>query len=169
MSHPTTIRHALWDALRTFYRDFRRAVASSEEHGGPALVVPASVETLIAALGHQYFAPNWELSYHERGEDLNLARVEYDHRRVRDHEYEWWQTHVRGWEQDDGSVRLRPHYELEPTEYDQDHINGIGLDIEVGVDNVARALDEEGIGYERYETLPAGGGSPEQPEGEHSH
>lgn len=157
MSHPTTIWHALWDGLRTFYRDFRRVVASSEEHSGLALVVPESVEAVTAALGRQYFAPNWEFSYHERGENLNLARIEYDPRESHDHEYLWWQTHVRGWEQDDGSVRLRPHYELEPTEYDQDHVKGIGLDVPAGVENVAQALDNEGVPYERHEHLPAGG------------
>lgn len=158
MGHPTTVRHALWDGLRTFYRDVRRALASSEEHGGHAVVVSAGVEDVTAALGRHYFAPNWEFSYHERGEALNLARVEYDRREVHDHEYRWWQTHVRGWEQDDGSVRLRPHYELEPTEYDQDHIDGIGLDVPAGVENVVAALDAEGVAYERHEDLPPGGG-----------
>jgi hypothetical protein len=157
MSHPTTLRHAVWDALRTFYRDFRRVVASGEEHAGQALVVPEGVDTIEAALGRQFFSPNWEFSYHERGEDLNLARVVYDRRRVGHHEYVWWQTHVRGWEQGDGSVRLRPHYELEPTEYDQDHIAGIGVDIDLGIDHVAAALDDEGLSYVRHEDLPAGG------------
>lgn len=157
MSHPTGIRHALWDALRTFYRDFRRTVASSSEHGGQALVADASLDEVTAALGRQYFAPNWEFSYHERGEDLNLARVEHKPREIQGHEYVWWQAHVRGWKQDDGSVRLRPHYELEPTEYDQDHIDGIGLDVTPGLEQVAQALDAEGISYERHEDLPAGG------------
>lgn len=157
MSHPTTIRHALWDALRRFYRDVRRAIATSEEHSGRALVVPETVEDVMGALGGQYFAPNWEFSYYERGEDLNLARVEYESREIANHEYVWWQTHVRGWEQDDGSVRLRPHYELEPTEYDQDHINGIGLDVPAGVEKVASVLDEVGMSYEDIEDLPSGG------------
>jgi len=157
MSHPTGIRHALWDALRKFYRDFRRVVASSSEHGGQALVADASLDEVTAALGRQYFAPNWEFSYHERGEDLNLARVEHDPREIQGHEYVWWQAHVRGWEQDDGSVRLRPHYELEPTEYDQDHIDGIGLEVTPGLEQVAQTLDAEGISYERHEDLPAGG------------
>lgn len=157
MSHPRTIWHALWDAIRTFYRGLRRTVASGEEHDGLALVVPGTVEDVTAALGHQYFSPNWEFSYYERGEDLNLARIEYESREVHDHEYVWWQTHVRGWEQEDGSLRLRAHYELEPTEYDQDHINGVGVDIPAGVETVARALDTEQMPYERHEHLPAGG------------
>lgn len=157
MSHPTTIRHALWDGLRTLYRDFRRAVATSEEHSGPALVVSGTVEDLTSALGGQYFAPNWEFSYYERGEVLNLARIEHTPQEVESHEYVWWQTHVRGWEQDDDSLRLRPHYELAPTEYDQDHINGIGVDVPTGVEKVAQALDDEGVSYERHEHLPAGG------------
>lgn len=157
MSHPTTIRHALWDGLRSFYRTVRGAVATASEHDGRALVVAEPIEDVEAALGRQYFGPNWEFSYNKRGENMNLARIEYRRREVRHHEYVWWQTHVRGWEQDDGSVRLRPHYELEPTENDQDHIDGIGLDIQRGVENVARALDDEGLAYERHEDLPAGG------------
>lgn len=163
MSHPTTLTHALWDGLRTLYRKVRRVVATSSEHGGRALVVPAGVPTVEAALGRRYFAPNWEFSYHERGEDLNLARIEYAPQTVADHEYTWWQTHVRGWSQPDGSVRLRPHYELEPTENDQDHIDGIGVDIGLGMDQVAAALDAEEIDYERRRDLPPGG----DPEGEH--
>ncbi len=157
MSHPTTIRHALWDGLRDLYRSVRRVVASAGEHSGRAVVVPETTESVTAALGRQSFAPNWKFSYYERGEDLNLARVEYDPREIHGHEYRWWQTHVRGWEQDDGSVRLRAHYELEPTEYDQDHINGIGTDVPAGVENLTKALDDKSIPYERYEDLPAGG------------
>ncbi|MFB6135837.1 MAG: hypothetical protein ABEJ04_03680 [Halobacteriaceae archaeon] len=157
MTHPTNVRHALWDALRSLYPDFRRAVATGEEHGGLALVVPAPVEDVTAALGRQYFAPNWEFSYYERGEDMNLARIEYAPQEARDHEYRWWQTHVRGWKQDDGAVRLRAHYELEPTEYDQDHINGVGVDVPAGVEKVARALDDAGLDCERHEHLPPGG------------
>lgn len=157
MSHPTTIWHSLWDGLRTFYRGFRRTVASSTEHGGQALVVEASLDDVTAALGRRYFSPNWEFSYHERGEDLNLARIEYEPREIHDHEYVWWQAHVRGWRQSEESIRLRPHYELEPTEYDQDHIDGIGLDVTRGVERVAEALNAEGLHYERYENLPPGG------------
>ncbi|WP_336133517.1 hypothetical protein [Natronomonas amylolytica] len=157
MSHPTTVWHALWNALRSLYRDLRRIVASSTEHGGQALVVDASREAVTAALGRRYFGPNWQFSYHERGEDLNLARVVHEPREVHGHEYVWWQTHVRGWVQDDGSVRLRPHYELEPTEYDQDHLEGIGLDVTRGVERLGDSLDADGLRYERYEDLPAGG------------
>ncbi|WP_257300484.1 hypothetical protein [Haloarchaeobius sp. FL176] len=157
MSHPTTIGHALWDALRTFYRDFRRAVATKQEHSGPALVVSGDFDEVQAALGRQHFAPNWEFSYNKRGEDLNLARITYERREVGHHEYGWWQTHVRGWAQDNGSMRLRAHWELEPTENDQDHIDGIGLDVPAGVDQTARALDAEDVAYQRYDNLPAGG------------
>lgn len=139
------------------YRDVRRVVAAGEEHGGIALVVPEPVDVVTAALGRQYFAPNWEFSYHERGEDLNLARIVYDPAERHGHEYRWWQTHVRGWSQADGAVRLRPHYELEPTAYDQDHIDGIGLDVDAGAEAVAAALEAEGVPYERHDDLPAGG------------
>ena len=157
MSHPTSFRHALWDGLRTIYRGIRRTVATATEHSGPAFVVSANLSEVEAALGRQFFAPNWAFSYNKRGEDLNLARVEHNRREIHHHEYVWWQTHVRGWTQDDGSVRLRSHYELEPTAYDQDHIDGIGLDVDTGTDTLAEVLDEEGLSYEYYENLPAGG------------
>ncbi|MFB6114004.1 MAG: hypothetical protein ABEJ58_07880 [Halodesulfurarchaeum sp.] len=157
MSHPTTLWHVLWDTLRTLYRNLRRELATSEEHSGMALVVNAPAPEVEAALGRHYFAPNWEFSYHERGEDLNLARIVYDTRTAKGHEYVWWQTHVRGWKQDDGSIRLRPHYELEPTEYDQDHVNGVGLNVSMGVERVEGVLDDASLDYERFDHLPAGG------------
>jgi len=157
VSHPTTIRHTVWDGLRRFYRDFRRLVATSTEHGGQAVVVSASLPAVREAIGARYFAPNWEFSYHERGEDLNLARIEYDRRELHGHEYVWWQTHVRGWKQGEDAVRLRAHWELEPTEYDQDHINGVGTSVSRGVENLQAALDEAGLPYEHHEDLPPGG------------
>ena len=69
MSHPTTVRHALWDALRGFYRNFRRAVATASEHDGRALMVAEPIEEVEAALGRQHFGPNCEFSYNKRGED----------------------------------------------------------------------------------------------------
>ena len=161
MSHPTSIRHAIWDSLRKAYRTFRRTVATAGEHGGQAIVVPRSVATVERTLGLAFFAPNWEFSYYERGEDMNLARVVYDEQDRHHHTYTWWQTHARGWEyrDDDGQphTRLRCHFELEPTEYDQDHIQGIGVSIDRGVDTVAEVLEAAGIDYERHEDLPPGG------------
>lgn len=117
------------------------------------------MEDVRSTLGSRYFAPNWEFSSNERGEDMNLARIEYEHREVRDQELVWWRTHVRGPKQDDGSGRLRPHDELEPTEYDQHH--GIGVDVAAGTDVVAAVLDDAGPSYERHGNLPAGGNQSE--------
>lgn len=124
-------------------------------------MVALGADELVPVFGRAYFAPNWEFSYYERGEVLNLARVEYERREIHHHRYEWWQTHVRGWEFRDADqelhTRLRPHWELEPTEHDQDHVDGLGLDIPRGVDAVADVLEEAGIAYTRYEELPPGG------------
>jgi hypothetical protein len=161
MTHPTTVRHAIWDAIRMAYRTIRRAVATALEHGGPAIVVSRSAAEVEAVLGRAYFAPNWEFSYYERGEDTNLARVVYEEQSASGHPYVWWQTHVRGWTSRaaDGQprTRLRAHFELEPTEYDQDHLNGVGLDIPRGIDTVAAVLEEAGVTYDRHEDLPPGG------------
>lgn len=156
VSHPTTVWHAIFDGLRALYRNVKRAVATASEHDGRALVVDADVETVEAALGRRYFAPNWQLSYYERGEVLNLARVEYGTETAQNHEFEWWQTHVRGWHHDDDSVRLRCHYELEPSMNDQDHLDGVGIDIERGTAVVAGVLDDAELDYAEREDLPAG-------------
>lgn len=157
MSHPTTFWHVLWDGLRHLYRKLKRVVAGASEHDGQALVVDATAATVRAALGRRYFGPNWHLSYYERGEVLNLARVEYDAQTVLGHEFVWWQTHVRVWEHGEGTVRLRCHYELEPSMNDQDHLEEIGLDVDRGIDVVASALDDAGIEYEHHDDLPVGG------------
>jgi len=146
-----------FDAVSYGYRELRKALFTAPRPSGTYVVVAGTVDEVEAALGRESYAPNWEFSYHERGEDLNLARIEYEPREIHDHEYVWWQAHVRGWRQSEESIRLRPHYELEPTEYDQDHIDGIGLDVTRGVERVAEALNAEGLHYERYENLPPGG------------
>lgn len=158
MSHKG-ITHAIWDGLRGVYWAFRNKVATIEEPDGPVIIVSEPIETVEAALGREYFAPNWEFSYYERGEDVNVARIIHEGRTVDGHAYDWWQTHVRGWRQADGSVRLRAHFELEPTENDQDHIDGVGFDEARGLEETAAALDSQELSYERLDFLPGGGDS----------
>jgi hypothetical protein len=130
---------------------------SANDPGGPALVVAEPLDAIRPAPGRQYFAPNCEGSHYERGERRTPARAGAERRRVRDHESGRWQTHVQVWPRADGSVRLRPHHEFEPPEDDQDHIDGVWLDVAAGVERVAAAVDADGVGYGHHEGLPPGG------------
>lgn len=149
MSEPTWHGGLPWGRLRRWYRSLRRTLFSTPEPvDRPALTVDATVDELRAALGAQSFAPNWEYSYHKKGEDLNLARVVHA-----PHPWRvatgltWAQTHVRGWARD-GVVVLRAHWEPEPTEAPKAHLDGVGHDIERGMQNLKSALDKADISYD---------------------
>lgn len=78
MRKPTWHARVSWTRLRQWYRSLRAALFTTPEPTDrPAVTVAADLETVGRQLGRQSFAPNWEYSYHKRGEDLNLAGVEY--------------------------------------------------------------------------------------------
>jgi len=147
MAKPTWHGGLPWDRLRFAYRRLRSTLFSiPEPTDRPALTVDATVDELTEALGSQSWAPNWEYSY-DKGEDLNLARVEYAPHPIRvGTGVEWWQYHVRGWPRDDVVV-LRAHYEPAPTEHPRAHLDGVGHSLEGGMQQLRDALDEAGIGY----------------------
>jgi hypothetical protein len=138
-----------FDTVRRGYREMRKALFTTSRHDGMYLVVDGTPEEIRTTLGARSFAPNWEFSYHERGEVLNLARVVYAREAVDGTTYRWWQTHVRGWVNDRGEVELGAHWELEPTENGNAHIDGVGIDVERGRDILGSTLDAAGVDYER--------------------
>lgn len=144
--NPWDVIRLPFDLLRTGYRKLRKAVFTASRPLGRYLLVEATTDELEAELGRQSFAPNWEFSYYERGEILNLARVLYEEHTVDGQSYRWWQTHVRGWTHPDG-VALHGHWELEPTENDNAHIDGVGFSFERGMEELAEALDRAGLDY----------------------
>lgn len=75
------------------------------------------------------FTNGWEFSFHKRGEDLNMRMPLY----IPD-EYEYYQLHVRGYEQPDGSTELDMHLELEPSEHPEGHLNGVNYQVQRGLD-----------------------------------
>jgi hypothetical protein len=151
MAAPTWHGGLPWDRLRQWYRRLRRALFSTPEPTGrPAITTDVSLEELREALGERSWAPNWEYSYHKRGEDLNQSLVLYwadhDHTDKDDDPIVWWQSHVRGWVRD-GAVVLRAHWEPEPTEYPQAHLKGVGHDVQRGMDDLRVELDDLDISY----------------------
>lgn len=145
---PSKLLQALFDTARYLLRELRKALFTADRPDGTYLAVDAPLREIEAALGRQSYAPNWEFSYHERGEVLNLARIEYEERTVHGREHRWWQTHVRGWEAADGRLELHGHWELEPTENGSEHLDGVGFSMQRGQDNLRADLDESGLGYE---------------------
>lgn len=80
--NPREVVRLPFDQVRYGYRQLRKALFTADRPSGKYLVVDASTDEVEAALGRQSYAPNWEFSYHERGEILNLARVVYEERAV---------------------------------------------------------------------------------------
>lgn len=134
------------DTVRYLFREFRKRFFSREPPSGRHFLVEASAEEVRAALGRQFYGPNWALSYYKRGEILNLARVVHEERTVDGRRYEWWQTHVRGWDHPDG-IAVHGHWELEGTEYASDHLDGVGFDVERGMASLQEALDRSSLSY----------------------
>lgn len=112
--------------LSRYYRKLRKRLFSHPRPDGTYYVVEGDSEAVKKALGKHYFGPNWSRSYYKRGEDLNLAKTEYTER-VEYPEINWWQTHIRGWENGD-TVELTAHYEPEPTEHPEAHLKGETID-----------------------------------------
>ncbi len=130
------IRHSIWWVRKTFF--------TKQRSESPAYLVDMEKPEVMARFGRHYFEPGWELSYNYRGEVLNIRRVEYRE----ETQYDWWQVHIRGYVHDGGGTELTAHYETEPTEHPDAHVDLVGLEIEYAMDAVGRILDTEGIEYE---------------------
>lgn len=110
----------------------------------------AQLRRMRKLFGVRSYAPNWEFSYHKRGEDLNLARVVYEE----NPEYPdivWWQVHIRGWVAEDGSIELTAHWEAEPTENPLAHVESVGWDRERGMKHLKQVLRETDTDFEVFE------------------
>lgn len=141
-----------------FASDFRRSLGTARKtlftrprSTHPGVVVPLSRDEVETLLGKHHFELGWDQSHAFRGESLNLRRSEH----VRDHpefpEYEWWQTHVRGYPHPDG-FELVAHFETHPDEDRRAYEEGVGLDVERGLEHLKTLLEREGVEYREVRT-----------------
>lgn len=135
-----------WPVVRWAFRAARKLFATVEVPEQDHLVTSASIDDLREALGRAHFTNGWELSYHYRGEDLNMRRPEYvdDDPAGRP----WYQLHVRGFEHANREVSLFPHLEYEPTEYPELHLHEVNFNVDEALSMLADVLDEAGVDYE---------------------
>lgn len=135
------LRRSIWWIRKTFF--------TRPRSNAPSIVVPLSDAETTHMLGRHYFEPGWEMSYHYRGEILNLRRVEYvDHPSG----FEWWQVHIRGYYHPDG-IELAAHFETEPSEHPGAHIDLFGLDVDRGMETLMDLLDTEEIEYDSVDVV----------------
>lgn len=131
-----------WDTIRSLHRWVRRTFFRHGRCDGAHLHVECDEDTLVRALGERSFAPNWEYSYYSYGEQLNLAHVLYEEEKG----VVWWQTHVRAWEHDDG-YDLAAHWEPEPTEHPDEHLDEYYQNKVRGMRQLIYVLNDAGIEY----------------------
>lgn len=130
------LRRSLWWVRKTFFTKPRSDT--------PAFLVEMTKPEIVQFFGTRHFDPGWEMSYDYHGEVLNLRRVEYV-----DHEqYNWWQVHIRGYHHDGSGIELTAHYETEPSEHPDAHIDLFGLDVEKVIAAVEAILRDGDIEYD---------------------
>lgn len=144
-----------WKRLRHVYRVKRTNFFDLPRQSGTYLRVQTDSTEPVREMHHVFggvsYAPRWEVSYC-RGEDLNLARVEYSERNGYDEV--WWQVHVRGYVSGDDEIELSAHYETETTEHPVAHLDGVGYDIARGLQELREVLEFHGYGYEEVYVDP---------------
>jgi len=127
-----------WKLLLSLYWQVRSTVFRTKKHD-VHLEADASLEEVRSVLGDAHFTNNWEFSYYQ-GEDLNMRRP-----RRKNDKHEWYQTHVRGYERENGTVGLSCHTELEPSEYPKGHLNTVNYDLKEGTQIVREVLENADI------------------------
>lgn len=128
------IKHNIFIGRRLFFR--------IDKPDGLYLIVKMKEGDIKRILGNNHFQPDWKLSYYSSGEDINMARPYYND--STDHDIEWWQVHVRGWESNN-IIKLSAHVEAHPLQHWREHLNGVGKDKDVGNEIIEQILTDQGI------------------------
>jgi hypothetical protein len=116
------------------------SVSYDERH----IEVDMTIDELEDYLGDRHFAPWQKLAYNYRGEDLGM-RLTF-RKSGTESTYEWYQLHVRAFE-DDGTVKLAVHTELDPLQYPSEHLNDINLSVSEAVDMIVEMFEADGVAH----------------------
>ena len=107
-----------WRAFRRLVLELRKTFFTVRKSDAPSFTVDKSLSTIRATLGDKSYCPSWSLSYRYAGEDYNARHYYYDPGRRYPHR----QIHVRGFEQEDGTVELMAHEEPAPEYHPRVHL-----------------------------------------------
>ncbi|PSP74937.1 hypothetical protein BRC81_17340 [Halobacteriales archaeon QS_1_68_20] len=137
------VRNLPWQVVLQATYAFRRLAFAREPEAVTHLAVeamdPDDLRKLLLSRG---LVKGDLASYYYYGEEVNMVRGLY-----KDDEYEWYQYHVRGFDEENG-MRLRPHTELYWRVYPKEHIQLVNVDVEEGIELTKAALDDGGFDYE---------------------
>lgn len=147
MSSPKWHRDLPYREGMRAWRLMRRTLFTAPRSEGE-YVVAAKEDTDLLELKHEFgkrnFGPGHRFSY-DKGEDLNLRRVFFDPYRFDD--VDWWQTHVRVW--DDDKLWIRGHVEAKPEDHPKPHLDEVGLTVDTALSEIERILAQTGNTYQR--------------------
>lgn len=132
-----------WNKALLYFDYFRRRFFSVEVPSRhPEVYVEEDYEDLREMFRKEHFMVSWPFSYNYEGEVMNVMRPEYE-----DDEYNFYQTHVRAFESEDGYYLLA-HHELDPTDYPKEHLDEVNYDVPKGVEILEGILSRNDIDYE---------------------
>lgn len=107
-----------WRAIRRLLYEGRKLWFTVEKPDAESFTADRSLDEIETILGDKSYNPRWPLSYHYYGEDYNARMYYLDPSR----EYPHRQVHVRGFENEGGTVELMCHEEPAPEHHPKAHL-----------------------------------------------
>lgn len=146
------IRDVPWRLIRyTFY--LIRSILFTRDKADPQVQTPTKTTSEVRDILRRHHFGNGKLvSYHYKGEGLNMARPFY-----KDDKWEDYQTHVRGFDHSTENGRQYAtwdvHEELDPRSDGQSkaHLKGVNQSDEPAIQTFIGILNEEGIEHTRID------------------
>lgn len=155
-----------WKILKKIYYSFRNKYFSANPPSRGYTHVAATEDELLEKLGSIHYAPDGSWMSYDKGEEINLAKVEsvkwdnvpsavrkelesYPSVAGEEEPITWWQTHLRAWKTEDG-FKINGHWELEPFSHSSAHIDEIGYSDRRGLRNIVSDLESLSIQITEY-------------------
>lgn len=147
----STLKDIPWKAVRKVYYAYRKRYFSVPRPDVKGIIVNMGIEQCKAFFRTNHFDYQ-ELSYHYSGEDLNIYRADYEE----GSEYPNMQLHVRCFEMKDGSTFIEVHYEPDPTEHPEVHLDESYMSWEEGRKKLRGLLANRGVQHKIQKVNNAG-------------